>query len=339
MQRLKIIGLVAAGVLALCAMSVAPAWAVNLSEFSTETGFTGSSETVTFETVSGKKFTCGKSTMEGTATSKKAGTFSLSEKECKTPESVNCTVSGQSAGTVLFTGEWKFTPEAGELIFAIGSTTKVECGSQTISVKGDIIGMIKSVLTKTKNYELAIAQTKGVQEIEDYENERSEVLSGLLLAAIGAEEFKHAGEEFKAPKLTTTNETEILVPQNVTYEKLSGSTGVTGGQWSCGFNALNQTCNARIANRNVREEFEIERLENFGFSNNSLVTFTSFVEIKNPSMPVCAATLRLPAGQVCEIEFKYIRKPTAPAEFNGGSDVKVTATNGTGSALFVINGK
>jgi hypothetical protein len=336
MYRIGILGLTVAGVIALCATTAATATATALAEFTTETGFSGTSGTALLETASGTSVSCKKSAVEATAESKKGGMFHLAEHECSmSGGSVTCTGSGDSSGVVLVSGEWHFLPEAELLLLSIGSAAHFECSTTTFALKGALPVTVTPVETSTSLYALGVGETKGLQELPFYDNESGGTVLSSLLASVNSGEFEQAGLGLAKDELTTLHETEIHVPQNVEFWKIMASTGVTGGLNNCIFTTVLQTCLAEVVNRNTREGVEITE-EMYSRFLAGAATGTSYVKPIIPATNGCAVGKMLGAGEICYVEFEYATKPTGT--FRGGYNVKVRGITigGVGGTIFAV---
>lgn len=211
--RLKLAGIAVIASLAIGAISTTAALAVELPEFKAKTAFTGESASSTFETAKGTAVTCAKSTIEGTGTTTKSGTFHLAEKECLST-GVACTGTGDASGVMLFTGEWHLVPYRGNtLILFSFEEAKASCSIVTLKVKGSLLAAIGPTVSKTKKYELTLAESGGKQgEFWEYENDAGEKLAAGLLASVNGGAFEGTGMKSTEDKLTTEVETELAGP-------------------------------------------------------------------------------------------------------------------------------
>jgi hypothetical protein len=225
MLRARLVILIA---LALSASIVvtASAAAAELPEFTVESGFTGTSGKVTLESKGGIKATCVGSSIEGTALSKRHGTFALTETECSTlGGAVKCTTSGHAAGTIFVSGEWSFATKAEKeeaFLRLTISGAAFSCGETAEEIKGSILAKITPLSTKTTKFELLAKETKGKPEFTEYFNDSGEKRSAQLLLSSKGGGFEEAGSEFASDKLTTAKETELKFGAVATVTVLPG---------------------------------------------------------------------------------------------------------------------
>jgi len=210
MKRLKVLGLTIMAVFMLSAMASASAWAVALPEFSVQTNFTGKSGAGKLVAV-GIEIKCTAGSNTGTATSKTAGNVTLTFTGC-TLGTKKCSTAGDVAGTVLIASTYTLVRLAsGKAGIDIKTTEKsIECEGSTIKVKGEVLGELTPVLTKTKAFKLIVAVVEKKQAITEYENNAGEKkkLTEPLVANIGLG-FVSATEESAENNITAEKETEI----------------------------------------------------------------------------------------------------------------------------------
>jgi hypothetical protein len=198
-------------VLSASVVITASAAAAELPEFTVESGYTGTSGKVTLESKGGTKVTCGGSSIEGTALSKRHGTFKLKETECTKGEA-KCTTSGEPAGTIKVSGDWSLATKAEKKEAFVKLTTSgaaFSCGETAEEINGSILAVITPLSTKTTKFELLVKETKGKPEFTEYVNDSGEKKSVQLLLSSKGGAFEEAGEEFASDKLTAAKETEL----------------------------------------------------------------------------------------------------------------------------------
>lgn len=224
MRRLALLIPALAIFLALAAGDATASWAAELPQFTVETGFTGSTGATTIETAKGTTVTCKKATIEGTAATKRSGTFHLAETECKS-SGFACTSAGDSSGVILVTGEWHLADDSADVIGErLGATfvllSPEEFGFTCAALvkakmKGTVLAAISPSDVETTAYELQLNETKGKEEFTQYENEAGEAVATKLLASIGGGAFEEAGVHATEAKLTTAKATKLLGPFTV----------------------------------------------------------------------------------------------------------------------------
>jgi len=213
MLKVAVIGVVVLATFVAGIAKPRPASAAELPAFSVETRFTGTSGTEVFETVSGTKITCRKSTMELTSATSRSGAFHFVDKEC-TSSSITCSGLGDTEGVLLMLGEWQFVERNEEhaLLLLSINENHASCGGLVlVVVKGKVLAAITPIGESTKSYELGLKQSKGHQEIAEYETETGELVRDDILISTNEGAFSEAGEEAAEDKLTAAAATEIKV--------------------------------------------------------------------------------------------------------------------------------
>ena len=186
--------------------------ATELPEFLVSTGFTGTSGASTFETRGGTSIACTKSTIEGTATTSKSGSFHLLERECVST-SLKCTTSGETAGTISISGEWHLVPGEGTTFLLAPEEFQFKCGGIiSVKIKGSIPSLISPIESKAKEFELETQESEGSQEVTEYENDGEEAIQTGLLVSFNGGAFEEAAEKVSEAKISTSNETQIVGP-------------------------------------------------------------------------------------------------------------------------------
>lgn len=224
MRRLAQFIFALAVLLAVVAGNATASWAAELPQFTVETGFTGSTATTTLETAKGTAVTCKKGTVEGSAATKRSGTFHLAEKEC-TSSGFACTTAGDSSGVILITGEWHLVGDSADLIgehlgtiFMLFSPTEFtfSCAELLkVKTKGTFLGAASPVDVETTSYELKLNETKGKEEFTQYENEAGEPVTTQLLASINGGAFEEAGAHAVEAKMSAAKATKLQGPFTV----------------------------------------------------------------------------------------------------------------------------
>jgi len=230
MHRVKVVCLALMAVFALGVVAAASASAAELPEFKTETKgtLTGGAGELTSP---GGVIKCEK--LSGTfeplsSKSKTLGTYTLSFSECTEKKfTLACRSLGDkfnsetapANGTILTGGEWHLVPGPKQsptaLMLLLVTELHVECSSKTLStqflflIKGDVLGKISPLGSKTKEFEVNVLATENKQELTKFENDSgTEVEAGLKVSIDGAA-AETAGENSPKAKLTMEKETEI----------------------------------------------------------------------------------------------------------------------------------
>src|ERR1700689_858774 len=209
MQRSMYIGIVAGLGLVFYVATVTPAVAVELPEFSAETGFTGAAEVLTF--VTGEdSVSCKSSEIKATSSSKKAGAFTLAAHSCAAL-GVKCNTEGDAAGTILASGEWEFAKsESGPMMLLSPKAFTITSSILQAAVRGDALIRVEGPLdSKAKSFEILGQQAEGNQEGVEYENTAGEKKTATLEASINKGAYKDAALEASSVTMTTEKEAEI----------------------------------------------------------------------------------------------------------------------------------
>jgi hypothetical protein len=247
MRRLTILILAAFAAAAFAGATAASALAVELPEFSVETGLEGKSGAVTISS-SAVTIKCTSSTTTMTATSKKAGTFTMTLHGCA-EEAAKCNTAGSESGVVVLGGEYSLVRLSSENAGALLLVTEKEatCSTLKVKIKGGVIAPITPIDQAAKEFELLPAGSKGSQEIKEYENEAGEKVKKTLEVNAGLG-FSAAALETIEDKLTAAKETKVsfLVNLTLTARKTGGTAG--GGVSLCQYTAVNQTCEITFDN-------------------------------------------------------------------------------------------
>jgi hypothetical protein len=176
--------------------------------------FTADSTTAVFESTSGAKMTCTTDSATGKLTAiKKAKEVKLKFEGCKDsilnaecqtdPAKKGIVETSELEGTLGYTnGTLK---KVGlDLDAVVQPFAKFECGGFEVEIKGDVIGELTKINTKTKLYTMAFKQTAaGIQEWEKLEGGLKTVLE-VNLAGCGPSEQAAltSTEEIKLEKET-----------------------------------------------------------------------------------------------------------------------------------------
>src|ERR1700689_550586 len=231
MARIRLITL---AVLAVFCMSAVAAAAASSSEGElvnkagtalVKNKFTSSGAKTTLETIAGTKIVCESNTDHGIWTSTTGGEDTILFKECKSG-GVTCKGGKDEAGE----------PKAGEIFVLVGLLIKksnaterlilytvhtpgtltagelpIVCSGIEILVKGSFLSTSNYVTKKlSKTIELSATQTKGIQAVTEYENEKGEkVKCKGLEANVSKKGFEGAGQEGKETD-TLEEEAEFL---------------------------------------------------------------------------------------------------------------------------------
>jgi hypothetical protein len=184
----------------------------DLPEFSVETGFTGTSGKSKLG-LAGAEVSCTSGTSEGTATSKKLGKFTIDFKGCKAV-GTECHSLGDAKEVILMSGRYhlvKLKPEDVGVWFLI-LELHVECAvlGTLALIKGNVLGLITPILSKTTKFEIKLNVKEGKQEFTEFERDGGEKVKAALEGSVNGGAFKAATEELAENKITTTKETEII---------------------------------------------------------------------------------------------------------------------------------
>lgn len=236
MKHLRILGLAVAAVLALSAVAASGASAA-LPEFTGPfpKAFTSTSGKGTLETKAGRKVTCEADTNTGKITGAKSDEATVKFTGCKiekTGVTLTCTSPGAKEGeivvevlsTLVYIKEAApkevgivLKPKTGTTFVTFKCVGKSIFGTveESVTVRGEVIGVITPINTLTSTFTLAFKQTKGVQEPTEYENEKKEKVKAILETegvgtGTGSEtwSFEQSGET-TTDTLTTSETTEI----------------------------------------------------------------------------------------------------------------------------------
>lgn len=298
MSKLKGFCLALMAIFMLGAVASSPALAVELPEFSAETGFTGESSMTTFETVGKTAIKCKSSTSEGTASSKRSGTFHLAERECTGPLGVKCNSTGDASGVILFTGEWSLVPGEGSMLLLSPREVEVSCSGVTIRIKGTVLSMISPVEEKTKEYEPEFNETEGFQELPEYENNEGKTINTGLLASISGGAFEEIGVKVEKDRLKTTREVEIQRAPVFSVTNPLGRRALTGTSvdW------LIMSLRARITPNAI------------AFTQVPVVRGNTPFSVNTENLNKCASLVYERRGLLCVVELKYRTERGAEAK-------------------------
>lgn len=232
MKHIALFGALAAVVCAMGAFAVAPAIALELPEFATLTGFTGQAGLTTLETVAKKAITCKKATLEGRASSKENGTFTLVEKEC-TSSGVNCNSRGSESGVISLSGEWRLATEEGAMMLLSLTEAEISCTLTSVKLKGSVLGLLYEVDAEAKEHELEFAESEGVQELGEYENDKEEAKQTHLLTSTNGGAFEEAALKAERLVLNLTTATQVARAPTFAVEDPLGNRPMRVGriQW------------------------------------------------------------------------------------------------------------
>jgi hypothetical protein len=199
MARFRVFGLAFLVVFAFGAGAAASASAAS-PEYVLETGafpvgFTWTSGAGTYETTAGETLTCRSggtgvggilNSKEGEATLALHGcstTFFGFPVACRTPGKAPEEIQTKLLGSHLYYNVGK-TKVVDDLSPASGTTfAEYECGGNTVVWTGSLIGVYPTTNEFLHETELVLKQTKGVQEITEYETESGTKVSAFLKAS------------------------------------------------------------------------------------------------------------------------------------------------------------
>jgi len=188
---------------------------MTLPEFSVQTNFKGTSgkgELKSKETISCSSDTSSTS-MEA---NKHLGTYAITFSGCTALAGiVKCQSLGDAAGTILTDGSWHLVLETlggvdKHLILFLLKHLHIECATVLVLVLGTLLGELKPLGVKTKNFEIKIEAPNSKQEFTSYENEGGTLVAAGLRVATN-EGTEEAGIEIsKENKMEGTAETEVI---------------------------------------------------------------------------------------------------------------------------------
>jgi hypothetical protein len=213
MHRLKILVVASMAVFALAALvSASASAAMVLPEFTTKTGWTGTSGAGKLTTASGNEIKCGAGTNSGTAENNKEGQFSITFTKCKSEKpiaGVSCNSKGDAAETILTGGTWHLvlTTISGvdkHLEWLLVKPLTVECSITSFAITGNLLGEVTPANTSTKSYALKVAvPVAKEQEFTTFENNNGEAVTASLKSGSEAAYEESANNVFTTEKATT----------------------------------------------------------------------------------------------------------------------------------------
>jgi hypothetical protein len=194
MHRFKVFGLALMAVFALAAVveATANAGSMILPEFTTKTGWEGTSGVGKLTTAAGDEIKCATGTNTGkTEASGKLGTFNITFKTCKSEKPIanaECSSTGAAKETIVTGGTWHLvlTTISGadkHLIWFLVSPLVVKCSIFEFKISGNVLGSISPANTLTKIYTLGVnVPTAGNQEFTTFENDSGEQTKASLVS-------------------------------------------------------------------------------------------------------------------------------------------------------------
>lgn len=219
MHRLKVTGLALFAVLMFSAVASGMAMAAE-PEFTVETASSGSGGAGLLETGGATAFNIESWTLETAPSTKRVGQFHIHFVNVRGPFSTGCTGAGDAVRVLLVLGEYhvRLVTILGIHLYLLWLlVTPVHFTCETLGIKilvvvrGNFLIIMSPGKTKTTHFTLKIKQSKGVQEITEFENEKGEkTKAGGLEASISEGAFEKVGLEAAEAKLTTTKETELI---------------------------------------------------------------------------------------------------------------------------------
>ncbi len=222
MRRLKVLGLAAIAVFVLGAIAAAAASAaaVELPTFTAKTTFKGTSGKGKLN-LTGAEIKCESATNEGSPTSKRLGKFTIDFKSC-TLGGKECHSEGDAEGIILVGGEYHLVRlGAGKAgIWFLVNEVKIVCKflSTKAAVKGNVLGGVEPVGTKTTSFTLSVNVNTGKQEFTEFENNEGVKEKAKLEGSVNGGAFKEATEESAENKITTAEETEVIFAKGPLYK-------------------------------------------------------------------------------------------------------------------------
>ncbi len=186
-----------------------------LPAFSVETKFKGTSGKGKLN-LTGAEIKCESGTNEGSATSTQLGTFTIDFKSCSLGGK-ECHSEGDTEGIILVKGEYHLVRLGAEKagIWFLVNEVKITCKflSTKTAVKGNVLGKIEPVNSKTTSFTLPVNVVEGKQEVTEFENNEGVKEKAKLEGSVNGGAFKAATEESAENKITTEKETEVVVSQ------------------------------------------------------------------------------------------------------------------------------
>ncbi|HTZ87271.1 MAG TPA: hypothetical protein VMB05_11450 [Solirubrobacteraceae bacterium] len=145
----------------------------------------------TFETTGGSKIKCSAFTI---------GETGIPLTGCES-SGIKCNSAGAKAGELLITAiEGKLPRTATKKLVSetkLTSTFEFECGSLVkIKIRGGLLTPAPTEKSLKTEFKVAVKQTKGVQELTEFENEGKEKIKLVLETSINGGAFTQTGAEF-----------------------------------------------------------------------------------------------------------------------------------------------
>ena len=223
LKRLNVLGLLLMAMLTLtAAISAASASAeIVLPQFSSASSALGSGGASTLETVGGKKVGSTHLTFTTAPENTRLGTFTIDFFEVTEPAlGARCNSLGDpsNGGVILVHGTYHVVPRlpSGVLLLLLLLPVHLLCLLAGVSVlvliTGDILGILTPVGKKVKtseHYTLSFKQTKGKQEVTEYDNDAGAMAKAQLLTSEGTGTAEETGLQIENGQLTPTVEGEL----------------------------------------------------------------------------------------------------------------------------------
>ena len=223
MKRLKVFGPLMIAVLASAAAftTTAASAEITLPQFSSASPGLGSGGKSKLEGVGGKAIEAERLTFTTTPETTRLGTFTITFLNITEPSlGATCNSLGDksNSGTVLVHGTYHVVPRlpSGVLLLLLLLPVHLFCLLAGISVleleTGDILGILTPVNKKVKtseHYTLSFKQSKGKQEVTEYDNDAGTMAKAQLLLSEGTGAAEEIGLETENLQLTPTVEGEL----------------------------------------------------------------------------------------------------------------------------------
>ncbi len=322
MRKRVMVGAALVGLLLAASVATSSAAAVELPEFGVETRFTGTDGKMKLN-LTGGETKCNSGTNSFSPSSKRLGTFTIDFKECSLGGK-ECHSEGDAEGIVLIAGEYHLVRiKAGDAgVWFLLTTVKLTCKFLSLKeeLKGNVLGLITPIGTKTTRFTININVIEGKQETTEFENDGGEKVKASLEANTNGGSFKQTTIEVAENKLTSEKETEIVhggggeIKASLRPIVWSGGGECPLKEGQVHFAALSKWCEYELKNENATEEIKIDSSEvNLKSMECAEKLCVGFIKGVEAGQTECGTGLKLAAGKACRIRIEYQHKPASKA--------------------------